>query len=99
MDLLLSGRTRKRGQVISCKKETAGVRLDVIDSGPGVDPGHLSRIFEPFYRIENENTRSSKGTGIGLALVKGLVEKMGGSVRAHNGAEGGFVVSIKLRSS
>ncbi len=89
----------ERKVLVSCKKEDAGVRLEVIDSGPGVDPCHLSGIFEPFYRIENENTRTSKGTGIGLALVKGLVEKMGGSVRAHNRAEGGFVVTVTLKSS
>jgi signal transduction histidine kinase len=42
-------------------------------------------------------TRRSRGTGIGLALVKGLVESMGGAVGADNGDDGGFVVRLTLR--
>jgi signal transduction histidine kinase len=59
----------------------------------------MKAIFEPFYRAETELTRSSKGTGIGLALVRGLVDRMGGSVRGENAQTGGFVVSISLRSA
>ena len=66
------------------------------DCGPGVAPEHLKRIFEPFYRPEDELTRQSKGTGIGLALVRGLVEEMGGRVSGRNRPSGGFEVSIQL---
>jgi signal transduction histidine kinase len=79
---------------ISCRKEKDGLLLSVADRGPGVPPHHLKGIFQPFYRAENELTRSSKGTGIGLALVRGLVERMGGSVRGENARTGGFVVRI-----
>ena len=85
--------------VVSCSRDGSGVRLEVLDSGPGVPPKQLSRIFEPFYRVEKESTRRTKGTGIGLALVKGLVEKMGGSVLAQNRPGGGFVVSVSLRAT
>jgi signal transduction histidine kinase len=46
-----------------------GVALEVLDRGPGVPASERERIFEAFYRIGNENTRSSKGTGLGLHLV------------------------------
>ena len=72
------------------------VELMVRDHGPGV-PGHQqARVFEPFWRGERELTRRTKGTGIGLALVRGLVERMGGEVRAHNHPEGGFEVVLTL---
>jgi signal transduction histidine kinase len=76
------------------RQDGATVRLAVRDDGPGVAPSHLGRIFEPFYRGESELTRRSKGTGIGLALVRGLVERMGAAVSGRNVAEGGFEVEI-----
>ncbi len=58
--------------------------------------GSSSGLFEPFWRGENELTRSTKGTGIGLALVRGLVERMGGQVSARNAEAGGLAVEIRL---
>ena len=72
------------------------VEISVSDRGPGVSEAHLKHVFEPFYRAEAELTRRSQGTGIGLALVRGLIESMGGSVRGENGADGGFVVRLTL---
>ncbi len=91
--------SRKASQkeiVISCLKQGERVAVTVTDHGPGVPRRHLKKIFEPFYRAENELTRKSKGTGIGLALVRGLVEQMGGSVTGSNGAGGGFEVEVAL---
>lgn len=56
----------------------------VRDYGPGVLPEQMQRIFQLFYRGENELTRHTKGTGIGLALVKALATKMHGRVEVQN---------------
>lgn len=94
-----SRQAEKKEILLSCRRHETGVVLAIADYGPGVPPRHLRRIFEPFYRGEDELTRTSKGTGIGLALVRGLVERMGGSVSGHNREAGGFVVSVSLRSA
>ncbi len=73
-----------------------GAAVRVRDGGPGVPPAQLRQIFDPFFRGERELTRSTKGTGIGLALVAGLVQAMGGTVVAVNRPEGGFEVSVCL---
>jgi signal transduction histidine kinase len=81
--------------VVSCMRGAGGgVALSVRDHGPGVPREHLARIFEPFFRGEEELTRSTKGSGIGLALVKELGESMGAIVRGSNAEDGGFCVSI-----
>jgi signal transduction histidine kinase len=74
------------------KTITLGVRrqgnsqilLTVRDYGPGVPPAALKRLFELFYRPDNELTRETSGTGIGLALVRQLVTAMGGRVDLRN---------------
>jgi len=82
---------------IACRRSDAGgVVVSVRDRGPGVAGRHLARIFEPFHRGEDELTRTTQGTGLGLALVKSLVERMDGAVRGANRADGGFEVSVAL---
>lgn len=91
-----SGDAEDRRILVRAHPQGVGVALEVRDHGPGVPRRQLSRIFQPFWRGERELTRKTKGTGIGLALVKGLVEDMGGSVSARNHPEGGFEVRIVL---
>ncbi len=76
--------------------DDGGVVVTIDDRGPGVPPAQLPLIFEAFYRGERELTRQTRGTGIGLALVSGLVGDMGGRVRASNRAGGGLRVSVWL---
>ncbi len=82
---------------LRCAKTRQGVVLSVRDRGPGVPAKHLAQVFEPFYRGEKELTRSAKGTGIGLALVKGLAQHMDAVVAGRNPPEGGFEVSVTFR--
>jgi signal transduction histidine kinase len=81
---------------LRCTNGDDRVRLSVADRGPGVARKHLRMVFEPFYRGEDELTRRTKGTGIGLSLVQGLVEQMGGTVRGRNRDGGGFEVTLDL---
>jgi signal transduction histidine kinase len=84
----------RREIVIEARRHRGQVTLAVRDFGPGVPPRQLARIFEPFYRAERELTRRAKGTGIGLALVKELAERMGAAVRGANAVGGGLRVEL-----
>jgi two-component system CheB/CheR fusion protein len=73
--------------------------LRVSDTGAGIEPSLLRRLFQPFMQADATLDRSQGGLGLGLALVKGLVEMHGGEVRAHSdgpgkGAE--FAVELPL---
>ena len=71
-------------------------RLVVEDGGPGVAEPALDHVFEAFYRGSPPGHDARAGTGIGLAVVRGLVRAMGGSVRASRSDLGGLAVELEL---
>jgi len=82
------------GIEITTAKRGRGVRISVRDHGPGVSAEHAPHILEPFYRGETELTRRTQGTGIGLALVDGLVREMGAVLSVGNAEGGGFCATL-----
>ncbi len=74
------------------------IRLTIEDSGSGVPDNSLDHIFEKFYRY-GTSPRSTSGTGIGLAIVKGFVEATGGTVSARRSDLGGLAIDIELRAA
>jgi signal transduction histidine kinase len=72
------------------------VVMTVRDRGPGVPEPFRRAMFEPFVRGEPELTRTTRGTGIGLALVAGLAARLGGRASARNHPEGGLEVRVDL---
>ncbi len=79
--------------------EGAFVRVTIADSGKGIPTEDLTRVFERFYRSDPARARTTGGTGLGMAIVKGIVEAHGGTVRAENGPSGGAQISFSLRSA
>ena len=81
---------------IDARIEGPWVRIALADTGPGIPHPALKRIFDDFYRAESALTRTTSGTGIGLALVKKLVAAMGGRVEAANNPQTGCTITLRL---
>ncbi len=92
--------TQAGGEVsISAKRDDDFVRIVVADNGPGVAPEDLPRILAPFEQAGRGTTDHSHGAGLGLPLVKSLVELHGGTFAVANGAERGLIAVIELPSA
>jgi two-component system sensor histidine kinase KdpD len=75
--------------------DLAAVELLVEDSGPGVPPREIPHLFEKFYRGSGRR-QGGRGMGIGLAVVRGLAEAMGGRVEARRSSLGGLAIGVVL---
>ncbi len=76
--------------------EGKDVRIDIEDQGRGIPDKEKKRIFEKFYRVGNEDTRKTKGTGLGLYIVKEVVEAHNGTIKVLNNQPQGTLFSIRL---
>ena len=75
---------------------TKDVCISVTDSGPGVDPAQLEKIFDLGYRTDAARQNPAGGSGIGLAVVKKAAAQMHGRAEAENTDGGGLRVSLML---
>lgn len=86
--------------VVRCGPSPAGdgqVRLEVVDTGSGISVEHLPHVFERFYRVDSARDRAQGGAGIGLAIVRAVVQAHGGRVAAASPGPGGgatFMVDL-----
>jgi signal transduction histidine kinase len=83
---------------IRAEREAAGIRVTVGNSGPGIPADDLPRVWERFYRVEKSRDRAHGGAGVGLAIVRQLVEEAGGRVGAAS-TDGWTTVWLTLPAS
>jgi signal transduction histidine kinase len=81
---------------IFLKKRGNGVILSVVDEGAGIPAEEKEKIFLKFYRIGSEETQKTKGTGLGLYIVKYLVEKHGGKILVKDNVPKGSIFEVIL---
>ncbi|MBR4784354.1 MAG: HAMP domain-containing histidine kinase [Fibrobacter sp.] len=74
--------------IIELKIDVDHVYLAVRDYGPGIPPSEMKKVFQEFYRVENEMTRTTKGTGIGLSMVKKLCALSNMRIEIENAGPG-----------
>ncbi|HEY4541374.1 MAG TPA: ATP-binding protein [Noviherbaspirillum sp.] len=85
---------------ISCETADESVIIRIADSGPGIPPDEVEKVFEPFYRLETSRSRETGGTGLGLTIARNIAQQHGGKVELRNMASGlEVVLSLPSRQS
>jgi two-component system sensor histidine kinase SenX3 len=92
-----SGNSRWISLSASLEDRDTGIRISVGDHGVGISPSELPRVFEPFYRTPSAISAQIHGTGLGLAVVKHLVEEMQGRVSVTSEIGVGSIFTLHLQ--
>ena len=89
--------TPRGGHVdVDLKTEGGTVSIEVSDTGPGVPPDAIPRVFDRFYRTDGARSRQTGGFGLGLAIARGIVRAHGGDIGVANEPSGGARFSVHL---
>jgi signal transduction histidine kinase len=81
---------------VEVRRLTKAIEIDIDDEGPGVPQQELTRVLEPFYRLEQSRSHETGGVGLGLAIARAIVQSHGGSLRLTNRPTGGLRATIVL---
>ena len=84
------------GAEVTLRAADDAVEIDVADRGPGIPATERQKVFEPFYRLEVSRSRETGGTGLGLAVARGIARAHGGDVTLHDRPGGGLIATIRL---
>ena len=79
--------------------EQGGVRIGVLDRGPGIPPEQLDAVFRPFHRVEPSRNPGTGGAGLGLAIVRQLAQANGWTVTLENRPSGGLAAWVLVESA
>jgi two-component system phosphate regulon sensor histidine kinase PhoR len=82
---------------ISAKKTEKGIRVRVADDGIGIDPKHLPRLTERFYRVDDSRATASGGTGLGLAIVKHVLNRHNATLKIRSTLGKGSIFSCLFK--
>ena len=81
---------------VGLKKMGDRAYIEVRDQGRGIPLADLNKIFDPFYRVDEDRSRATGGTGLGLSIVKTLVEGMNGTLKVQSKLGEGSVFTVSL---
>ncbi len=79
---------------LSLEKNNSDIVLSVIDTGIGMEKEELSHIFERFYKIDNSRTQNSSGAGLGLSIIKEIVDEHHGTIKVNSKKDEGTTFSV-----
>jgi signal transduction histidine kinase len=83
-NLVINAATHGGGAFVTVGLENSAALITIDDEGPGIPDQSMSRVFEPFFRVDPARRKSGPGAGLGLAIAKEIVERHGGKLTLQN---------------
>lgn len=88
---------KKDGRVaVEIKSDHREVKIFVIDTGIGIAKDNVEKIFDRFFRVDKSRSRQTGGSGLGLSIVRSIIEQLGGSIKVTSVIEQGTMVTLSL---
>ena len=81
---------------VEIRRVSKAIEINIDDDGPGIPQQELTRVLEPFYRLEESRSRETGGVGLGLAIAQSIVQAHGGTLQLTNRQTGGLRATIVL---
>jgi PAS domain S-box-containing protein len=89
--------TEEGGEIqVTAETDGKNIIVNVRDNGFGIDPEYHEKIFDKFFRVKNEKTRFITGTGLGLPIVKGLLNDFGGTISLNSAPDKGSIFTVTI---
>src|SRR5262249_11854194 len=89
--------TPEGGEIeVRCGRQGPAALVTIRDSGIGIPPEHLPRVFDRFYRVDKARSREQGGTGLGLSISRSIVASHGGTIELVSTPERGTVCTVTL---
>ncbi|SIQ99271.1 Signal transduction histidine kinase [Rhizobium sp. RU20A] len=95
-NLFVNAATHGAGATVTLKIMDGKVVLKIVDCGPGIPVELLTRVFEPFFRVDQARRQTVPGAGLGLAIAREIIEKHGGTISIWNRDGGGLEQTVTL---
>jgi len=95
-NLITNAATHGGGAEVVLSADGPFLRVTVDDTGPGIPAALMPHVFEPFFRVDPSRAKVVKGAGLGLAIAKEIIERLGGSIEIENRAGGGLRQTVVL---
>jgi signal transduction histidine kinase len=84
---------------IAATENRGTIRITIRDGGSGIPAAALDNVFDRFYRVDGDRNRRGGGAGLGLSIVRAVIEAHGGTIRAESAAGTGTTITIELPSA
>ncbi|MGF7162791.1 signal transduction histidine kinase [Rhodoligotrophos appendicifer] len=98
-NLVVNAATHGKRCEVHLREEEHSAVIEIKDFGPGIPADLIDKAFEPFFRVDPGRRQSVPGAGLGLAIAKEIIERLGGTIVLVNIAEGGLLQTIQLPSA
>jgi len=99
-NLISNAATHGEGAEVSLTRQGDTAVIRILDSGPGIPEKLIGRVFEPFFRVDQARRKTFPGAGLGLAIAREIVERLGGTITIRNRERGGLeqLCALPVRS-
>jgi signal transduction histidine kinase len=85
-----------KSATVAIRRAAQAIEIAIDDEGPGIPQEELTRVIEPFYRLDESRSHDTGGVGLGLAIAQSIVQAHGGRLTLSNRVEGGLRATIAL---